>query len=216
MARHSWNNAYSRPGRSLHHGAVRAQALPVARQQDRRTGAHRRTRLTVRQCHSTAWLAPSCAGALPTTSPARFTAAADPAALAECDAILICVPTPLANQREPDLSYIADAGEAVAGILRQGQLVVLESTTYPGTTRERLLPILEQSGLTAGSVSRSPRVSRRAGPPAVGTTHRELTARSCSRLGAPTATTALAPSGVRLGRPQAASSVMSSGRTAER
>ncbi len=81
----------------------------------------------------------------------RLTAAADPAALAECDAILICVPTPLANQREPDLSYIADAGEAIAGILRQGQLVVLESTTYPGTTRERLLPILEQSGLTAGS-----------------------------------------------------------------
>ena len=68
----------------------------------------------------------------------------------DADAVLICVPTPLANQREPDLSYIADAGRSIAGVLREGQLVVLESTTYPGTTRERLLPILEESGLTAG------------------------------------------------------------------
>jgi len=79
-----------------------------------------------------------------------LTATTDPAGLADCDAVLICVPTPLANQREPDLSYIMDAGRALAGILREGQLVVLESTTYPGTTRERLLPILEESGLTAG------------------------------------------------------------------
>ena len=60
------------------------------------------------------------------------------------------MPTPLANQREPDLSYIADAGRALAAVLRTGQLVVLESTTYPGTTRERLQPILEESGLAAG------------------------------------------------------------------
>jgi UDP-N-acetyl-D-glucosamine dehydrogenase len=80
----------------------------------------------------------------------RLQASADPAGLAECDAALICVPTPLANQREPDLSYIADAGRSLAGVLRQGQLVVLESTTYPGTTRERLQPILEESGLAAG------------------------------------------------------------------
>ena len=71
-------------------------------------------------------------------------------ALAECDAVLICVPTPLANQREPDLAYIADAGRSLAAVLREGQLVVLESTTYPGTTRERLQPILEESGLAAG------------------------------------------------------------------
>ena len=81
----------------------------------------------------------------------RFTATTDHAALAECDGVLICVPTPLANQREPDLSYIVDATRSLAAVLRAGQLVVLESTTYPGTTRERVLPILEESGLTAGA-----------------------------------------------------------------
>jgi UDP-N-acetyl-D-glucosamine dehydrogenase len=80
----------------------------------------------------------------------RFQATTEAAPLAECDAVLICVPTPLANQREPDLTYVSEAGRALAGVLREGQLVVLESTTYPGTTRERLLPILEESGLTAG------------------------------------------------------------------
>lgn len=80
----------------------------------------------------------------------RLTPTTDHSPLADCDAVLICVPTPLANQREPDLTYIADAGRSLAGVLREGQLVVLESTTYPGTTRERLLPILEESGLAAG------------------------------------------------------------------
>jgi UDP-N-acetyl-D-glucosamine dehydrogenase len=80
----------------------------------------------------------------------RFVATTDPVGLGECDALLICVPTPLANQREPDLRYISDAGRALAAVLREGQLVVLESTTYPGTTRERLQPILEESGLAAG------------------------------------------------------------------
>jgi UDP-N-acetyl-D-glucosamine dehydrogenase len=80
----------------------------------------------------------------------RLTATTDAAALGACDAVLICVPTPLANQREPDLSYIEEAGRALTAVLREGQLVVLESTTYPGTTRERLQPILEASGLTAG------------------------------------------------------------------
>ncbi len=80
----------------------------------------------------------------------RLRATTDTGALAECNAILICVPTPLANQREPDLSYISEAGRSLAAVLRDGQLVVLESTTYPGTTRERLQPILEESGLTAG------------------------------------------------------------------
>jgi len=71
-------------------------------------------------------------------------------ALGRCDAILICVPTPLANQREPDLSYVISAARSIAEILVEGQLVVLESTTYPGTTREQLQPLLEESGLRAG------------------------------------------------------------------
>jgi UDP-N-acetyl-D-glucosamine dehydrogenase len=80
----------------------------------------------------------------------RFSATTEHSKLAACDAILICVPTPLANQREPDLSYIVDAAHSLSPVLRKGQIVVLESTTYPGTTRERLLPILEESGLAAG------------------------------------------------------------------
>jgi UDP-N-acetyl-D-glucosamine dehydrogenase len=70
--------------------------------------------------------------------------------LASCEAVIICVPTPLTGSREPDLSYLLDAGTALSAVLQPGQLVVLESTTYPGTTRERLAPILEKSGLTAG------------------------------------------------------------------
>ena len=81
----------------------------------------------------------------------RLIATRDYTDLAACDAVLICVPTPLANQREPDLTYITDAGRSLAGVLRADQLVVLESTTYPGTTRDHLQPILEESGLSAGS-----------------------------------------------------------------
>src|SRR5436190_3185416 len=77
-------------------------------------------------------------------------ATADFDELADADAILIAVPTPLSKQREPDLSYIEQAAGDVAQRLRRGQLVVLESTTYPGTTRETVLPILEQRGLTVG------------------------------------------------------------------
>jgi UDP-N-acetyl-D-glucosamine dehydrogenase len=73
------------------------------------------------------------------------------AQLAEADAVLICVPTPLSANREPDLGPLLDATGSLARVLRAGQLVVLESTTYPGTTRERLLPLLEESGLAAGS-----------------------------------------------------------------
>jgi UDP-N-acetyl-D-glucosamine dehydrogenase len=72
------------------------------------------------------------------------------AALAEAGAIVICVPTPVAPDGEPDLSGLVDAARAVAGVLRHGHLVVLESTVGPGTTRERLLPVLEESGLVAG------------------------------------------------------------------
>lgn len=66
------------------------------------------------------------------------------------DAILICVPTPLTENREPDMTYVENTCQTISRYLRKGQLVVLESTTYPGTTRELMLPILEQSGLKAG------------------------------------------------------------------
>jgi UDP-N-acetyl-D-glucosamine dehydrogenase len=64
--------------------------------------------------------------------------------LARADAVLICVPTPLTANREPDLSALVSAGQALGQVLQRGQLVVLESTTYPGTTRERLVPLLEE------------------------------------------------------------------------
>jgi len=70
--------------------------------------------------------------------------------IADCEAVLIAVPTPLTENREPDLGPLLAAGTALAAVLRAGQLVVLESTTYPGTTRERLVPLLEESGLAAG------------------------------------------------------------------
>jgi len=71
--------------------------------------------------------------------------------LAECDAISICVPTPLNKTKDPDLSYVVAAAESVKAALRPGQLIILESTTYPGTTREVMLPILESTGLKVGS-----------------------------------------------------------------
>jgi UDP-N-acetyl-D-glucosamine dehydrogenase len=80
----------------------------------------------------------------------RFTATDAYRSLAACEAVIICVPTPLANHREPDLSYLVEAATQLSRVLHEGRLVVLESTTYPGTTRERLLPILEESGLAAG------------------------------------------------------------------
>lgn len=71
--------------------------------------------------------------------------------LARVDAILVCVPTPLTPNREPDLGPLLGSARSLADVLQAGQLVVLESTTYPGTTRERLVPLLEESGMTAGS-----------------------------------------------------------------
>ena len=81
----------------------------------------------------------------------RFEATADFSRAAEADALLICVPTPLADHHEPDLSYIANTGKVLGKYLREGQLVVLESTTYPGTTEEVLQPELESGGLLSGS-----------------------------------------------------------------
>ncbi|HLB24944.1 MAG TPA: NAD(P)-binding domain-containing protein, partial [Nitrospirota bacterium] len=80
----------------------------------------------------------------------RFEPLADFARLSEPDCILICVPTPLNGYREPDLSYVLDTTRMIARTLRPGQLVVLESTTYPGTTDEEMLAILEKTGLRAG------------------------------------------------------------------
>lgn len=80
----------------------------------------------------------------------RLRLSADLSELSECDAILICVPTPINESREPDLTYVRTSAQAIAATLRPGQLVVLESTTYPGTTEEVLKPILETSGLKAG------------------------------------------------------------------
>lgn len=79
-----------------------------------------------------------------------FAATDDFTRLSEPDAILICVPTPLTRQREPDLSYIERTAQDIARVLRPGQLVVLESSTYPGTTTEVVKPILERSGLRSG------------------------------------------------------------------
>jgi UDP-N-acetyl-D-glucosamine dehydrogenase len=70
--------------------------------------------------------------------------------LSEADALLICVPTPLSESRDPDLYYVESTTESIAKVLRPGQLVVLESTTYPGTTREVMLPVLQRSGLVVG------------------------------------------------------------------
>ena len=81
----------------------------------------------------------------------RLSATTDYAAVEDCEAALICLPTPLNANREPDLGLVEEAARTLAGHLRRGQLVTLESTTWPGTTREVLAPILEQgSGLTAG------------------------------------------------------------------
>ncbi|MGL4461315.1 MAG: nucleotide sugar dehydrogenase [Planctomycetia bacterium] len=80
----------------------------------------------------------------------KFEATADMTALAAVDAVVICVPTPLTEHHEPDMSYVVGTAKQIRDALRPGQLVVLESTTYPGTTREVLQPILEETGLKAG------------------------------------------------------------------
>ncbi len=79
-----------------------------------------------------------------------FSGTTDFSRLGEADCILICVPTPLTKMREPDMSYVEATARSIAATLRKGQLIVLESTTYPGTTKEVMLPILEESGLTVG------------------------------------------------------------------
>jgi UDP-N-acetyl-D-glucosamine dehydrogenase len=84
------------------------------------------------------------------TATRRFTATTDFSSLADCDVIVICVPTPLTKHRDPDLSYVTRTSQSIATSLRPGQLVVLESTTYPGTTDGVVRPILEETGLKSG------------------------------------------------------------------
>lgn len=81
----------------------------------------------------------------------KFNATTQFAEISKVKSIIICVPTPLTEKMEPDLTYITQTGKSIAPHLKRGQLVVLESTTYPGTTEELLVPILEESGLKAGT-----------------------------------------------------------------
>jgi UDP-N-acetyl-D-glucosamine dehydrogenase len=83
-------------------------------------------------------------------SEGQFEPTADMNRLGEADCIIICVPTPLNESRDPDLSYIEGTAHSIAKSLRKGQLVVLESTTHPTTTRENVLPVLNATGLAAG------------------------------------------------------------------
>jgi len=86
----------------------------------------------------------------PLTREKRLRASTDFDDLAECDAVVICVPTPLSKTKDPDLSLVVEASKAIAKRLRPGQLVILESTTYPGTTEELILPLLTERGLEVG------------------------------------------------------------------
>ncbi len=84
------------------------------------------------------------------TETGRIEATTDMGRLAECDAVSICVPTPLNKIKDPDLAFVLSAGAVIKDSLRPGQLIILESTTYPGTTDEVLLPVLEETGLRVG------------------------------------------------------------------
>ena len=86
-----------------------------------------------------------------TVGSGKFTPTSDFNALAKADTVSICVPTPLSKSRDPDISFILSATEEIRKYLHPGQLIVLESTTYPGTTDELIVPELESSGLTVGS-----------------------------------------------------------------
>lgn len=80
----------------------------------------------------------------------RFSATSDMSRIQEVDAVLICVPTPLTENREPDMQFVIKSCETIAQYIQKGQLITLESTTYPGTSRDLMAPILEKSGLKAG------------------------------------------------------------------
>src|ERR1035437_9267739 len=94
-------------------------------------------------------------GAVQQMQQAGFRATADYSQIAEMDAVIICVPTPLNQHHEPDLSYVTGTVESIAPYLHEGQLIVLESTTYPGTTDEVVVPLLEVGNTDGLKVSRS-------------------------------------------------------------
>ena len=94
----------------------------------------------------------------------RFIACTDFSRIGTCDVLLICVPTPLTRHREPDMTHVVATVKTLAPHLRKGQLVVLESTTYPGTTTEILRPILEVGGLKSGEDFLSGLFTRARGP----------------------------------------------------
>ena len=95
-------------------------------------------------------LGPTLVGDMRSAAPERFDATGDHGRLGECDVILSCVPTPLGRHLEPDLSYVESSADDVAATLRAGQLVVLESSTYPRTTRETTVPRFESRGFEIG------------------------------------------------------------------
>ncbi|MBB5700768.1 UDP-N-acetyl-D-glucosamine dehydrogenase [Ochrobactrum daejeonense] len=84
------------------------------------------------------------------SKPGRFTSTTSFTQIERCDIVIICVPTPLTKHRDPDLSFVENTSRAIAAKLRPGQLIVLESTTYPGTTNDVVRPILEETGLKSG------------------------------------------------------------------
>ena len=86
----------------------------------------------------------------------KFSATSDMSRIKEVDAVLICVPTPLTKNREPDMQYVVISSETIAKYLKKGQLIVLESTTYPGTTREVMVPILERRASRPDAISMWP------------------------------------------------------------
>ena len=86
----------------------------------------------------------------PLVESGRLSATTDGAVLADCDVVSICVPTPLRKTKDPDLSFVMDAAKKLAAHLHPGMLIILESTTYPGTTEEAILPVLAESGLEVG------------------------------------------------------------------
>jgi len=86
----------------------------------------------------------------PLAQTGRIAATADANRLAEADVVSICVPTPLSKTKDPDISYVMAAAQSLRGVVRAGQVVILESTTYPGTTRELFQPVFEHAGLKVG------------------------------------------------------------------
>src|SRR2546430_1269038 len=135
---------------------IRAWTVPPSTAHSARAWRFAKATFSFRVCRPSSRWRPSSRISFPAGTVAdavkakRFAATADLARLNEPDVISISVPTPLSKTKDPDVSYVLAATESVRRALRKGQLVVLESTTYPGTTRELMLPALESTGLKVG------------------------------------------------------------------